>query len=214
MNNTKDVDWNIVNGIGQSFAEDNERMLRNKSYILIEDAGILDIPADAIVNAANSALQEGGGVCGVIFRRAGSEKLQKVCDEIGHCDEGSAVITPAFNCPSKHIIHAVGPHWIDGKHGEKDKLYGAYKKSLELCKEYDLHSVVFPLISAGIFGYPIYDAWCQALYACKNFINSNPDFKIHIIFTIPTNPKVDREGKRKFDTGNEVLNKEAPNIHY
>ena len=87
------------------------------------------------------------------------------------------------------------------------------KKSLELCKDYELHSVVFPLISAGIFGYPIYDAWCQAIYACKNFINSNPDFKIHIIFTIPTDPKVDPEGKRKFDTGKEVLNKETPNIH-
>ena len=214
MNDTKNIDWNMVNAIGRAFGEDNERMLRNKTYILIEDAGILDIPADAIVNAANSALQEGGGICGIIFRRAGSEELQKACEKIGHCDEGSAVITPAFNCPAKFIIHAVGPHWIDGMHGEKDKLYGAYKKALELCKENDLHSVVFPLISAGIFGYPIYDAWCQAIYACKNFINSNPDFKIHIIFTIPTNPKVDREGKRKFDTGNEVLNKEAPNIHY
>ena len=189
-------------------------MENEKSSIKIVDAGITGIPADAIVNAANTSLKMGGGVCGVIFKRAGAAELQEACDEIKHCDEGSAAITSAFGCPAKFIIHAVGPVWHGGNNGEKEKLYGAYKKSLELCKDYDLHSVVFPLISAGIFGYPIYDAWREAIFACKNFINANPGYKINISFAIPTDPKIDLEGKKKFDVGNEVLEKERQFIHF
>lgn len=167
------------------------------SSVSIQQKGIVSIPADAIVNAANSGLWEGGGVCGVIFRTAGSKELYKACAEIGGCDEGSAVITPGFNCPCKKIIHAVGPHYIDGKHGEEAALYGAYKKSLELCKENDLHSVVFPLISAGIFGYPLRGAWIQAAAACKDFFQTNPDFSIDITFAIPELEKL-MEGEKVF----------------
>lgn len=174
------------------------------SSIKIIQQGITSIPADAIVNAANSALQEGGGVCGAIFRKAGEAKLQAACDKIGHCDTGSAVITLAFDCNAKFIIHAVGPMYTDGKHGEAEKLYGAYKKSLELCRENDIHSVVFPLISAGIFGYPLYDAWTEAIYACKNFLNKNQDYNLDIIFAIPE--------ERNVQVGNEILSKELPNI--
>ncbi len=185
-----------------------------KSSIRIEDVGILDAKAEAIVNAANSALQAGGGVCGVIFARAGYEELQAACDRIGHCDKGSAVITDAFGCPAKYIIHAVGPVWCGGKDGEAEKLYGAYKSSLELCRENGIRSVVFPLISAGIFGYPVQGAWTQAISACKDFINANPDFKLDIIFAIPTNPRIDHGGKEKFDLGNAVLAKELPEINF
>lgn len=172
------------------------------STITIYQSGITSIPADAIVNASNSALQEGGGVCGAIFRKAGEDKLQAACDKIGHCETGSAVITPAFGCNAKFIIHAVGSMYIDGKHGEAEELYGAYKKSLELCRENEIHSVVFPLISAGIFGYPLYDAWTQAIYACKNFINKNQDYNLDIIFAIPDSHNA--------QVGNEVLSKELP----
>ena len=96
------------------------------SSIQIQQKGITSIPADAIVNAANTWLWAGGGVCGVIFNKAGMKELTDACNTIGHCDEGSAVITPGFNCPCKLIIHAVGPHYTDGKQGEPDALYGAY----------------------------------------------------------------------------------------
>lgn len=175
------------------------------STITIFQQGITSIPSDAIVNAANSALQGGSGVCGAIFAKAGSSKLQAACNKIGHCDIGSAVITPAFGCPAKFIIHAVGPIYQDGKHGEAAALYGAYKKSLEFCRENEIHSVVFPLISAGIFGYPIYDAWTQAIYACKNFLNKNQDYNVDIIFAIPN--------EHNAQVGGEVLLKEMPNMH-
>ena len=169
------------------------------SSITIQQKGITDIPADAIVNAANSGLWAGGGVCGAIFRRAGYEELTAACNAIGHCDEGSAVITPGFGCDCKYIIHAVGPRFIDGKHGEPVALYGAYKSSLELCLQNDIHSVVFPLISAGIFGYPLREAWEQAAAACKDFLSSNADYDLDIIFAIPESEKI--------RVGNEILNK-------
>ena len=169
------------------------------SSITIQQKGITDIPADAIVNAANSGLWAGGGVCGAIFRRAGYEELTAACNAIGHCDEGSAVITPGFGCDCKYIIHAVGPRFIDGKHGEPVALYGAYKSSLELCLQNDIHSVVFPLISAGIFGYPMCEAWEQAAAACKDFLSSNADYDLDIIFAIPESEKI--------RVGNEILNK-------
>ena len=174
------------------------------SSIKIQQKGITDIHADAIVNAANSGLWAGGGVCGAIFRRAGYEELTAACNAIGHCDEGSAVITPGFGCDCKYIIHAVGPRFLDGQHGEPVALYGAYKKSLELCRENDIHSVVFPLISAGIFGYPPHDAWTQAIYACKNFINQNQDYNLDIFFAIPET--------QKLNTGKKILSKELPGI--
>lgn len=174
------------------------------STIKILQQGITSIPADAIVNAANSALQEGGGVCGAIFAKAGPAKLQAACDKIGHCATGSAVITPAFGCNAKFIIHAVGPRYQDGKHGEAEALYGAYKNSLELCRGNEIHSVVFPLISAGIFGYPLYDAWTQAVYACKNFLSKNRYYNLDIIFAIPD--------AHNAQVGGEVLEKELPNI--
>ena len=83
-----------------------------------------------------------------------------------------------------------------------DDLYSACKKSLELCRKNDIHSVVFPLISAGIFGYPLRDAWKQAIYACKNFINKNKDYDLNIIFAIPE--------AEKAKAGTEILQKELP----
>lgn len=94
------------------------------SSITIQQKGILDTPADAIVNAANSGLLAGGGVCGVIFQRAGERQLAAACKEIGHCPEGSAVITAGFGCPCKYIIHAVGPVYWDGTRGRRSSCMG------------------------------------------------------------------------------------------
>ena len=150
--------------------------------IEIRNCSITSLTADAIVNAANGGLWAGGGVCGAIFQAAGMRQLQKACDAIGHCDTGSAVITPAFNLNAKYIIHAVGPQWCGGTHNEPQQLYSAYRKSLELAIENDCHSIAFPLLSAGIFCYPADKAWEIAIEACQDFLKEHPD--IHIIFAV------------------------------
>ena len=104
--------------------------------------------------------------------------------KLRHCDTGSAVITPGFNLPAKNVIHAVGPVWHGGNRNEPELLYSAYKSSLELAKENDLHSIGFPLISAGIYGYPLDGAWDRAITACKDFIADNPDYEIEITFCV------------------------------
>ena len=109
--------------------------------------------------------------------------MTKACSKYGHCDEGSAVITPGFRLPAKYVIHAVGPRWRDGNHDEPKLLYSAYKTSLELAKENDLHSIGFPFISAGIFGYPKDQAWEVAISACNDFIADN-DYDIDIVFAV------------------------------
>ena len=133
------------------------------STVSIQKIGITEIFVDAIVNAANDGLQAGGGVCGAIFKAAGYTKLQNACNAIGHCPTGSAVITDGFQSKAKYIIHAVGPRYKDGKHGEDKLLRGAYQKSLQLAVQNGCHSIAFPLISAGIFGYPVENAWWEAL---------------------------------------------------
>ena len=154
------------------------------SSIKIQKIGITRPKVDAIVNAANEGLYEGGGVCGIIFQAAGSAELTKACSALGRCKTGNAVITPGFNLPSKYIIHAVGPVWRDGNHNEPQLLYSAYKQSLIVAKDNDCHSIAFPLISAGIFGYPKDQAWRKALQACNDFINNNPDYEIDILFAV------------------------------
>ena len=110
--------------------------------------------------------------------------MTAACMKIGRCATGSAVITPGFNLPAKHVIHAVGPIWKGGIDGEPQKLYSAYKSALELAKENDLHSIGFPLISAGIYGYPLEGAWERAISACRDFIAGNPDYEIEITFCV------------------------------
>ena len=154
------------------------------SSIEIRKTSITALNTDAIVNAANDGLWAGGGVCGAIFKAAGYDQLQKACDRIGHCDTGSAVITPGFNLMAKYIIHAVGPRWKDGKHKEPELLYGAYYKSLELAAEYGCHSIGFPLISAGIFGYPVQGAWYEAFNACRDYLDKHNDLSLDIVFAV------------------------------
>ena len=115
---------------------------------------ITKVTADAIVNAANTQLRQGGGVCGAIFAAAGAHALQAECDAIGGCTVGGAVITKGYNLPADFVIHAVGPVWHGGDENEDALLRGAYKNALGLAKEYGLESIAFPLISAGIYGYP------------------------------------------------------------
>lgn len=170
--------------------------------ISIQRIGITYVGTDAIVNAANEGLWAGGGVCGVIFAAAGMNELQAACNAIGHCDTGSAVITPAFKLNAKYIIHAVGPVWNGGNYGEPQKLYGAYRRSLELAVENGCRSIGFPLISAGIFGYPQDKAWRKAIQACRDFFQKNPDADLKVVFAV-INDTI-------FDIGQQTLAYIAP----
>ena len=157
---------------------------RLMSSIDIRLIGITDLDTDCIVNAANSGLAMGSGVCGAIFRAAGPRDMQAACDAIGGCPTGGAVITPGFALKAKNVIHAVGPIWKGGNNGEPQQLYSCYKESLDRAKENDRHSIGFPLISAGIFGYPKAKAWEAALSACRDWISENPDYNMDIVFAV------------------------------
>jgi O-acetyl-ADP-ribose deacetylase (regulator of RNase III) len=121
---------------------------------------------DAIVNAANTALAAGGGVCGAIFRAAGPG-LAEACDAVAPCPTGDARATPGFALPAPWIIHAVGPVWHGGGQGEPDLLASAYRRSLAVADEIGARSVAFPAISTGIFGYPIDLATATAVAAAR-----------------------------------------------
>jgi len=109
---------------------------------------------DAVVNAANQALAGGGGVDGAIHRAAGARELQAACRAIGGCATGDAVATPGFALAARWIIHAVGPRYRDGAHGEPELLASCYRRCLEVADELGATSLAFPAISTGIYGYP------------------------------------------------------------
>ena len=134
---------------------------------------ITKLNVDAIVNAANTSLQMGGGVCGAIFSAAGAEKLQTACDALAPIKTGEAVITQGFNLQAKYIIHTAGPVYHGGHHGEESLLRACYMNSLKLATEYNCESIAFPLISSGIYGYPKADALRVATLAIRDFISEH-----------------------------------------
>ncbi len=123
----------------------------NRTIIELVQGDITDQTTDAIVNAANTTLQMGGGVAGAIRRRGGAS-IQQECNLIGKTYVGSAVVTTGGNLPAKYVIHAVGP--IHGDDHEDDKLKNATLNSLKLADKHSFKSVAFPAISTGIFGFP------------------------------------------------------------
>ena len=158
-------------------------MMADKSTIAIRKIGITSVGTQAVVNAANAQLLQGGGVCGVIFKAAGAHRLQKECDRIRHCPTGSAVITSGYDL-CDYIIHAVGPIYQGGRNNEAKDLYSCYEKALDLAKENNINSIAFPLISSGIYGYPKQEAFAIALKSCDDWIRKNDDYQIKIIFAI------------------------------
>ena len=133
----------------------------------IQKQSITEMGVDCIVNAANNQLRHGGGVCGAIFAAAGARELQAACDALGHCPTGEAVITPGFKLKAKYIVHAVGPIWQGGNHNEEQLLYRCYQNAMKVACTKGCRSIAFPLISSGIYGYPVKDAWHVAIKAIR-----------------------------------------------
>ena len=156
------------------------------SNIRLIHGSCADQEADAIVNAANRYLMAGGGICGVIFSKAGMEELSEACAKIRTpLRDGEAAITPSFNLKNaKYVIHAVGPNFGATPSAFKE-LYEAYYNSLSVLKDNGLHSISFPLISSGIFGgaleKPAAESAKQCLLAYEAFIKDNPDYDIDVM---------------------------------
>lgn len=140
----------------------------------VVDLDILKLNVDAIVNAANIDLIEGGGICGQIFEKAGRDKLKKACQKLSPIKPGQAIITDGFDLYQKFIIHAVGPIYNEVyKEACQKILKNAYKNTLELAKKNKINSIAFPLISAGIYGYPEKEAFFIAKNTIDEFLEEN-----------------------------------------
>jgi O-acetyl-ADP-ribose deacetylase (regulator of RNase III) len=139
---------------------------RSGKSLRLQIGDITKVPADAIVNAANSALAGGGGVDGAIHR-AGGPSIMRELDVIrartGGCPTGSAVVTGAGSLPAKYVFHAVGPVYRGGGKNEAELLASCYSTSIDLAEQHELHTISFPAISTGIYGYPIPEAAAIAI---------------------------------------------------
>ena len=157
-------------------------------YIVNEDITRMDV--EAIVNAANTGLKMGGGVCGAIFLAAGADKLTKACDELAPIKIGEAVITDGFNLKAKYIIHTAGPMYNPNNDEESARLLeNSYKNSLILARENNITSLAFPLISAGIYGFPKINAYEIGKSTIENFLKEN-DMDVYL--TIVDKEIIDR----------------------
>ncbi len=148
-------------------------------------ADITTIKVDAIVNAANKELLGGGGIDGAIHAAAGPE-LKEYCRRFNGCHTGEARITPGFNLPAKYIIHAVGPRYYESRN-PKAKLINCYKNSMMLAYENDIHTIVFPSISTGIFHYPKEEAIPIAVSTIDSmieYLKREKNYDINVIFCL------------------------------
>jgi O-acetyl-ADP-ribose deacetylase (regulator of RNase III) len=151
-------------------------------------ADITAVAADAMVNAANSHLAGGGGVDGAIHRAGGREIMAELNERYQGCPTGSAVITGAGRLPARHVIHAVGPRWRDGEHGERDQLRSAYRSAFALAAENGATTVVCPSISTGIYGFPIAEAAPIAVDEAHAALGAEDTSLLEITFALFSEP--------------------------
>lgn len=142
-------------------------MIKEKIKVIKGDLTSMEV--DAIVNAANTHLTNGGGINGAVHEAAG-EELTEACKALGDCPTGQAKITKGFALPAKYIIHAVGPIWRGGNKGEPKLLASCYLNTLKLALEHEIKTIAFPAVSCGIYGYPISQAALIAVKETANFL--------------------------------------------
>jgi O-acetyl-ADP-ribose deacetylase (regulator of RNase III) len=148
--------------------------MRDRIDIVVAD--ITTLRVDAIVNAANPTLLGGGGVDGAIHRAAGPQLLAE-CRTLAGCQTGEAKITKGYKLPARHVIHSVGPVWHGGNADEDRLLANAYANSLALAKAHDLHTIAFPAISTGAFGFPPERAARIAVRTVVDTITDDPHYE-------------------------------------
>ncbi|MGB9866849.1 MAG: O-acetyl-ADP-ribose deacetylase [Bacillota bacterium] len=162
---------------------------------------------DAIVNAANSGLRGGGGVDGAIHRAGGpqiAEECRRIAQEKGGCPTGQAVITSAGRLPARYVVHAVGPVWRGGGHGEAKLLASAYRSALELALQHGVKTLAFPSISTGAYGYPIEQAARIALRTIRDFLERHgyPFEEVRCVLFSETDYRVYQDALREIqDSG-------------
>lgn len=146
--------------------------------VTIVRGDLTDQDVDAIVNAANEQLAGGSGVCGRIFERAGWDQMADACAALGGCPTGDARVTPGFGLTARWVIHAVGPRWHGGRSGEAALLADAYRRALRAAEEVGATSVAFPVLSTGVYGYPLDDGCRIALETLRGARTSIADVRI------------------------------------
>ena len=148
-------------------------MISDPRFAVLE-GDITQQRVDAVVNAANNSLLGGGGVDGAIHRAAGPGLL-KECRALNGCPTGAAKITGGHRLPAKHVIHTVGPVWVDGHLGEEELLAQCYLNCFRLMEDHGLRSIAFPAISCGAYGFPLDRAAAIALEEIKRFLEGNKE---------------------------------------
>ena len=151
-----------------------------KNQIQVVQGDITKLDCDGIVNAANRSLLGGGGVDGAIHRAAGPELLAE-CRTLHGCRTGEAKITKGYRLKAKYIIHTVGPIY-SGTAEDAAQLADCYRNSLNLAKEHDVHSIAFPAISTGVYGYPLDAATQIAVDTVADWLQSHADCDVRVIF--------------------------------
>ena len=178
-------DWNLSFYLPKSYIRtifnENVSSAERENVIHIGTSDITQEDVECIVNAANNSLLGGGGVDGAIHRAAGRELLEE-CRTLNGCKTGEAKITKGYNLKAKFIIHTVGPRY-SGKENDAILLRNCYWNSLELARKNEIHSIAFPAISTGVYGYPLKEATEIALKTVSDWVKINPHYGMAVMFS-------------------------------